>query len=1029
MSKNQYEAGLAINCLGSICTPDLARDLAPDLVSMLTSSRPYIRKRAVLVLYKIFLKFPEALRPAFPRLKEKLEDADPAVVCAAVNVICELARKNPANYIPLAPTLFRILTNSQNNWMLIKIIKLFGSLLPEEPRLAKRLIEPLTTLLQNTQAMSLLYECIQTCIQGLNQFEPVMKLCVAKLRMFVEHPDQNLKYLGLVAMHGIMAYYPKGVAEHRDLILGCLDDEDTTVRVRALELLIGMVNKKNLSAITGKLMEHVSTAEGSYRDDLIEKIINMISQGTYKHVSDFEWYIGVLLDMTAIVGGQTTTKGKLIRDQLLDVCMRVAVVRGFGVEKSIDLLREGRLAADNPNADGMCEALYAAAWILGEYVDAQEFKSLDLTEDVMEALDAMLSARAAAALPQHIQAVFLESSLKIFVKAASCALPLKKEGAEDEENGAGSEIAGEESPRMKEIIELFDKKLSQFTLSQHLEVQERACFLEALVKIYREVGPEQALLLDGELLGLIDEPMNPVSATAQSRVPLPEGLDLDTWINEPPPAPRPVSVAGTVAAGGDPSLAALIGSFNGSGGDFNSGGYVPGTYQPLSSEEIERRKAERASRQGGNIYMLGGSVQAPLSPTGAAPALNPAELGLPSDFKLADDRERERGRSHSSRSSRHHHGSSGSSRQHSSSSRRSDVKVMTQEDTPDGLVEVKSASKGPTPRARPDDDPLGQISLADIKDTETLQHRQHRVVVDQGAAGMLLGRSNSKPSSPAPSDKPREESRGSSGRHSGSGSSSRLSGSSKPSSSSSSSSEDKRRKLFSDDNVGVYYEVAPAAADQAVVTFFFSNRGKKLVFSIEIEVHSPAWARPADAAAEGPVSLSFTLPADPKARSQRFEARLTLPSTMANLTVPTSVSYMVGDAPTAAGAEGSSAEHVVKKELPLVLFASSFIKKTPIDQENFVKAMKGPLSKALLATSINKCSISRAVRKIAPLFSMTVLEETPQRSSMYGYTVAGAHVAVLIKEEGGRDMLALAVRCSDETLCQSLIDEINAMFK
>lgn len=28
-------------------------------------------------MYKIFLKFPEALRPAFPRLKEKLEDPDP----------------------------------------------------------------------------------------------------------------------------------------------------------------------------------------------------------------------------------------------------------------------------------------------------------------------------------------------------------------------------------------------------------------------------------------------------------------------------------------------------------------------------------------------------------------------------------------------------------------------------------------------------------------------------------------------------------------------------------------------------------------------------------------------------------------------------------------------------------------------------------------------------------------------------------------------------------------------------------------
>ena len=46
------------------------------------------------------------------------------VQSAAVNVICELARKNPKNYLSLAPLFFKLMTNSTNNWMLIKIIKL-----------------------------------------------------------------------------------------------------------------------------------------------------------------------------------------------------------------------------------------------------------------------------------------------------------------------------------------------------------------------------------------------------------------------------------------------------------------------------------------------------------------------------------------------------------------------------------------------------------------------------------------------------------------------------------------------------------------------------------------------------------------------------------------------------------------------------------------------------------------------------------------------------------------------------------------
>ena len=46
----------------------------------MSHTKPYIRKKAVLIMYKVFLKYPESLRPAFPRLKEKLEDPDPGML-------------------------------------------------------------------------------------------------------------------------------------------------------------------------------------------------------------------------------------------------------------------------------------------------------------------------------------------------------------------------------------------------------------------------------------------------------------------------------------------------------------------------------------------------------------------------------------------------------------------------------------------------------------------------------------------------------------------------------------------------------------------------------------------------------------------------------------------------------------------------------------------------------------------------------------------------------------------------------------
>jgi AP-3 complex subunit delta len=67
---------VAIDGLAHIATPGLAMDLFSDLLPMLNHSKPYVRKKAVLVMYKIFLQYPDALRVAFPRLREKLEDED-----------------------------------------------------------------------------------------------------------------------------------------------------------------------------------------------------------------------------------------------------------------------------------------------------------------------------------------------------------------------------------------------------------------------------------------------------------------------------------------------------------------------------------------------------------------------------------------------------------------------------------------------------------------------------------------------------------------------------------------------------------------------------------------------------------------------------------------------------------------------------------------------------------------------------------------------------------------------------------------
>lgn len=75
---------------------------------------------------------------------------------------------------------------------------------PLEPRLTRKLLRPLTNIIQTTSAMSLLYECINGIIQGgildgegnFEERDEVASLCVGKLRgMIVMDSDPNRKAL------------------------------------------------------------------------------------------------------------------------------------------------------------------------------------------------------------------------------------------------------------------------------------------------------------------------------------------------------------------------------------------------------------------------------------------------------------------------------------------------------------------------------------------------------------------------------------------------------------------------------------------------------------------------------------------------------------------------------------------------------------------------------------------------------------------------------------------------------------------
>lgn len=152
-------------------------------------------------------------------------------------------------------------------------------------------------------------------------------------------------------------------------------------------------------------------------------------------------------------------------------------------------------------------------------------------------------------LPGHIQGVYVQNIVKLFTRIVTALMEKS------------------DVNKISQLCDLLLKKLPTFISSGHIEVQERASSAYVLIQMLREqFGPTTTIVVpqtddilgdipvnDGvhdetesneisiEAIEIVQEmavlfagDLNPVAPKAQRKVQLPDGLDLDEWINPPP---------------------------------------------------------------------------------------------------------------------------------------------------------------------------------------------------------------------------------------------------------------------------------------------------------------------------------------------------------------------------------------------------------------------------------------------------------------------------------------------------------------
>jgi len=146
-------------------------------------------------------------------------------------------------------------------------------------------------------------------------------------------------------------------------------------------------------------------------------------------------------------------------------------------------------------------------------------------------MDVILNCELVSQLPGNLQSVCIQAGFKLFISGI-------RHGFTPGGNDKGEEdkdVAADKS--LHEFYSMSIAKFQAFVSSAAFEVQERASVYYGLINEIdlEKCNQQEACNFAERCSSLFKPEIRPVLAKVQKRIPIPDGLLLDVWINEPPP--------------------------------------------------------------------------------------------------------------------------------------------------------------------------------------------------------------------------------------------------------------------------------------------------------------------------------------------------------------------------------------------------------------------------------------------------------------------------------------------------------------
>jgi len=318
---NQYVSGLALCALGNVGSPEMCRSLSREVEKLMSSTNPYIRKKAALCAMRIVRKVDEIEDKFNHRIGALLEDRNHGVLLAGCCLLTTLLEINPSyvsefrrHVTALIRALRSLVTSGYTNaaeydisgitdpFLQAKILRLLRLLGHGSVEASDDMNDILAQVATNTEGTkntgnAILYECVLT-IMSIEAESGLRVLGINILGRFLLSRDNNIRYVALSTLQRVVNVDVKAVQRHRATIIDCLKDTDISIRKRALDVAYALVNEENIKNMTKELLNYLLVAETDFKEELCSRICMAVA----KYSPSRRWQIDTLIKVMCLGG-------------------------------------------------------------------------------------------------------------------------------------------------------------------------------------------------------------------------------------------------------------------------------------------------------------------------------------------------------------------------------------------------------------------------------------------------------------------------------------------------------------------------------------------------------------------------------------------------------------------------------------------------------------------------------------------------------------------------------------------------------